>query len=117
MLKHIADAETKFVVVNVNPDFCKVDGEVVAFDISRAVSEERASYAQDFFARGEKVLPVGSVVQGVEGNAGEGIFSGVAAEKGDNVTTTGSPVLFVNGRAVCRHDDEVEMNVKTGGGA
>lgn len=81
MLKHVADAETKFVVVNVNPDFCKVDGKVVAFDISRDVSKEKTSYAQDLFARGEKVLPVGSVVKGVEGNAGEGIL-GSGCRKG-----------------------------------
>jgi hypothetical protein len=77
-MKHLADAESVFVVVNINPDFCEVDGSVIPFDIARDLSPERAAYSKDVFSRGARVLKVGSVVQGVEGNAGAGVFSSVA---------------------------------------
>lgn len=31
--KHIADAESRFMVVNIAPDFCVVGNQVVPFDI------------------------------------------------------------------------------------
>jgi hypothetical protein len=113
MLNHIADAESKFVVVNVNPDFCKVDGATVPFDISQKISSEKTEYAPDFFARGEKVLHVDSVVKGVVGNAGEGVLSGVSQGAGDVVMREGAKHLFVHGKAVCHHGHEVEMNVQS----
>jgi hypothetical protein len=61
-VKHIADAESEFKVVNITPDFCRVDGCVVPFDIKQDLSEERTEYAKDFFARGKRVLRLGSVV-------------------------------------------------------
>src|SRR5262249_22628478 len=113
MLKHIADAETKFVVVNVNPDFCKVHGKVTPFDIHQKLNSEKAQYAPDFFARGEKVLHVGSVIKGVVGNAGKGVLSGGSQGSCDCVTKEGARNLFVHGKAVCHHGHEVVMNVKT----
>jgi hypothetical protein len=111
-VKHIADAESEFKVVNITPDFCRVDGCVVPFDIKQDLSEERTEYAKDFFARGKRVLRLGSVVRGVEGNAGEGVISGVSQDDGDCVTAEGSDRLFVNGLPVCHHGHRVHMNVK-----
>jgi uncharacterized Zn-binding protein involved in type VI secretion len=113
MLKHIADAESEFVVVNVNPDFCEVDGCVVGFDIHQELTKERADYSPDVFSRGGKVLHVGSIVKGVQGNAGKGIESGVSQGDGDVIVEEGSKLLFVNGKAVAHHGHRVTMNVKT----
>lgn len=113
MLRHMADAEATFVATNVNPDFCDVDGCVVPFEIEQRLTEEKTQYSPTVFARGGKVLPVGAVIRGVVGNAGKGVLSGVSQGDGDIVTTEGSKVLFVHGRAACHHGHEVEMNVKT----
>jgi hypothetical protein len=113
MLRHFADKEAKFVVVNVTPDFCRVDGSVTAFDIKQELSSERANYSPDVFSRGGKVLHVGSIIRGVVGNAGEGVGSTVSQETGDVITTEGSKLLFVNGKGACHHGHEVLMNVKT----
>lgn len=110
---HIADGEVEFKVVNIVPDFCEVDGEVCPFDIERDLSNEKSSYAPNVRARGERVLPVGSVIKGVVGNAGSGVVSGVSLEGGDVVTIEGAKSVFAHGRAVCRHDDLVLMNAKT----
>jgi hypothetical protein len=114
MAKHIADAESAFVVVNVNPDFCRVNGDVVPFDIVQVLSSEKSDYSPDFFARGKKVLNEGSVIRGVEGNAGEGVLSGVSQGDGHVVITEGTDHFFVNGKRVCRHEDQCLMNVKIG---
>jgi hypothetical protein len=111
MAKHIADAEG-FRVVNVNPDYCEVDGEVVPFDIVQVLSEEKAEYAPHFYARGKRVLRMGAIIRGVVGNAGRGVLSGVAEEEGDTVMVDGTENLHVGGKRVCRHGDECLMNVK-----
>jgi len=111
-MKHIADAEPEFVVTNVPPDFCEVDGCVVAFDICQKMSDERADYSPNFFARGQKVLKVGSIIRGTEGNAGKGVLSGVAEKSGDAMMIEGAAHLFVNGKAICRHLDKALMNGK-----
>ncbi len=113
MAKHIADAEVEFVVTNVNPDFCDVDGCVVPFEIKQVLSEERTEYSPNFFAHSKKVLKVGSIIKGVEGNTGSGVLSGVSQQAGDSMTTEGSDHLFVNGKPVCRHGDRALMNVKS----
>lgn len=113
MLRQFADAEDEFVVANVNPDFCRVDGCVVPFEIKQTLSSEKDAYSKDVFSRGKKVLKLGSVIRGVVGNAGEGVQSGVAEGSGDSVTIEGSKVLFVNGKAACHDFHQVEMNVKT----
>ena len=110
MSKHVADAEAEIVVVNIEPDFCEVDGEVIPFDISRDLTHEKSNYAKSTFARGEKILPRESVIKGVEGNAGAGIHSGVSQERGDVVTVDGAPKVLVEGRPVSRHDDLCDMN-------
>jgi hypothetical protein len=112
MARHIADAEAGFVVVNVNPDFCEVDGDVVPFDIYQMLSSENADYSPDVFARGAKVLKEGSVVRSVIGNAGAGILSGVSQGAGHSIMIEGTDHFTVNGKRVCRHDDHCLMNVK-----
>jgi hypothetical protein len=109
-MKHIADAEAEFYVANVNPDFCKVHGKVVAFDISQVASSERTDYSPNFFARGKKVIKEGSVIRGTVGNAGKGVLSKVSGAKGHAIMTEGTDHLLVNGKRVCRHLDECLMN-------
>lgn len=113
MLRQFADKEALFAVINVTPDFCRVDGSVTAFDIKQVLSNERANYSPNVTSRGSKVLRVGSIIRGVEGNAGEGVGSTVSQGSGDVVTTEGSKILFVNGKAACHHGHQVEMNAKT----
>ena len=111
MLKHVADAESDFVITNVTPDFCKVDGSVCAFDIAQHLSSERTSYSENTFARGQKVLKEGSVIRGVKGNAGKGVLSGVSQGKGDCVVIEGADNLLVNGKRVAHHGHRAYMNV------
>ena len=110
---HIADGEVEFKAVNIAPDFCEVDGKVCPFDISRDLSHEKSNYAPNVNARGVRVLPVGSVIEAVVGDAGTGVVSGTSLEGGDVVTIEGAKSVFAHGRAVCRHDDLVLMNAKT----
>ena len=112
MPKHIADAESTFVVVNVTPDFCKVNGKCVPFDISQILASEEGAYSPNFFARGNKVLKEGSVIRGVVGNAGKGVVSGVSQGGGDTVILKGTDHFLVNGRRVVRDGDPCLMNVK-----
>lgn len=111
---HIADAESGFTILNITPDFCIVDGQTVPFDIVRDLSHERMSYAKKVNARGVPVLTIKSVVQGVEGNMGEGIVSGVSQGAGDSVILRGVRNVRAEGNQVCRHLDLVQMNVKVG---
>lgn len=111
--RHIADAEATFKVVNINPDFCKVNGCVVPFDIFREMPREKKNYAKKTNARGEKILPVDSVIQGVIGNAGSGVSSGVSQGSGDVVLIEGAKSVRVEGRLVARHKDLAHMNVKS----
>ena len=110
---HIADAESAFKCVNITPDFCKVNGVVVPFEIYRELPPERADYAHHVRARGEKVLHVDSVVQGVIGNAGSGVSSGVSEGGGDVGILQGAPNVRVEGRLCARHLDLCDMNVKS----
>lgn len=112
--KHIADAEAEFLVLNVTPDFCRVVGQIVPFDIMHTLKPEKADYAVSVFARGEKVLMVKSIVQGVVGNAGQGVKSNVSMGSGHVKVVEGSSTVLVESRAVARHGDLVEMNGKVG---
>ncbi len=112
--RHIADAEHAFRVVSITPDFCVVNGAVVPFDIARTLPPERSAYAKTVRARGERVLMVDSVVQGVVGNAGAGVGSGVSQGAGDVVILEGAPGVRAEGRRVARHRDLCSMNVKSG---
>jgi hypothetical protein len=107
---HIADAEAKFMVVNVTPDFCIVGDQVIPFDIVSILPPEKAAYADSVFARGEKVLMIDSIVKGVAGNAGSGVRSGVSLGAGNVQVVSGAQTVFVESRAVARHDDLCEMN-------
>lgn len=108
--KHIADAESAFVVVNVNPDFCKVGKKVIPFDIAQVLQPEKSSYAKTVFARGQPVLMQDSVIKAVKGNAGKGVSSGVSLGKGDTKIMEGSGTVHTEGRLTARHLDEVLMN-------
>ena len=110
--KHIADAEAKFVVVNVNPDFCRVNGQVVPFDIFQRLPPEKAGYCATVHAHGVKVLNLDSVVEGVIGNAGQGILSTVSGGSGHTAPIEGETTVVANGAPVVRHDHLVLMNVK-----
>ena len=108
---HVADAEASFKVVNVAPDFCTVNGQVVPFDIYQELSPERSDYSPDVEARGGRVLTRGSVVDGVVGNMGEGVMSGVSQGKGTTVILEGDDTILVNGKGVARHGHRCMMNI------
>ena len=108
--KHIADSESAFKVLNIDPDMCFVNGAVVPFEIYRELPPEKSNYSHNVYARGEKVLHVDSVIQGVIGNAGSGVISGVSQGAGNNIIRTGAPTVLVNGKLCARHDDLVGMN-------
>jgi hypothetical protein len=112
--RHIADAEASFKAVNINPDFCKVGGQIVPFDIYRDLPPERTNYAKKVRARREKVIHVNSISAGVIGNAGAGIISGVSQGSGDVVMIEGAKSVRVEGELVTRHKDLCLMNVKSG---
>lgn len=108
--KHIADAESAFIVTNVTPDFCEVDGDIIPFDISQILPPQKSSYAKTVFARGEPVLMIDSVVKATDGNAGQGVISGVSLQDGDHQIISGARTVFTEGRKTARHLDEVLMN-------
>ena len=109
--RHIADAEAAFRAVNINPDFCIVNGVVVPFEIYRELPPEKANYAHKVHARGEKVLHVDSIVKGVIGNAGAGVLSGVSQGSGNTLIVEGAKTVRVEGKLCARHQDLCLMNV------
>lgn len=111
---HIADAEAEFTIVSITPDFCVVDGQTIPFDLVRTLAPERLGYAKKVNARGVPVLTIQSVVQGVVGNMGEGILSGVAQETGDSYVLPMARNVRAEGNPVCRDRDLCLMNVKVG---
>lgn len=111
-IPHVANAEIEFNVVNITPDFCRVGGKTVPFDIFRDLSHEKQGYSKDVYARGTKVITVGSIIDGVVGNAGEGIVSGVSQRDGNVLVVEGSQKVLVNGKKVARHGDLCLMNTK-----
>jgi type VI secretion system secreted protein VgrG len=108
--KHVADAESQFIVSNCTPDFCRVGKEVIPFDIAQVLTPEKAAYATTVFARGQPVLMIDSIIRAVTGNAGKGVKSGVSLANGDSRITQGSSTVFTEGRCTARHLDEVLMN-------
>ena len=112
MAKHIADAEAAFMVVNVTPDFCEVNGTVVPFDIYQRLPPEKSAYSGDVLARSKKTLTVGSVVEGTIGNMGAGVLSGSAQGTGHTLLTEGDPTVLIDGKATVRHGHRCMMNVK-----
>ncbi len=108
--KHIADAESSFIVYNIEPDFCVVGDDVVAYDITRILPPEKSNYTKTVFARGKKVLVVGSEVSGVVGDAGKGVKSGTSQSGGHVRVIEGSQTVRAEGKMVARHLDLVLMN-------
>lgn len=108
---HIADAEDGFFVLAVTPDMCRVGKQIFAFKPMQILSPEEASYSTKVFARDEKVLLLKSVIDGVKGNAGKGITSGVAVKSGHVEIKQGSSTVIIEDRMTARHGDEVEINV------
>jgi hypothetical protein len=109
---HIADAESTFFVMAVTPDMCKVGKSIVAFKPFQFLPPEEKAYSTSVFARGEKVLMVKSIIDGVIGNAGKGLESKVSLMAASSKVTEGSHTVLVEGRMTARDGDEVDMNVK-----
>jgi hypothetical protein len=109
---HVADAETLHLVTNINPDFCKVGQATLPFDLARQIPPQKSSYSKSVSAHSKPVLMVNSVVQGVVGNAGKGVQSQVATGAGHVVILEGASTVFVEDRALARHNDLCAMNVK-----
>ncbi len=107
---HIADAETDFFIISVTPDMCRVGKKVIAFEPMQKLTHQRYSYAKSVFSRDAAVLKVGSVVEGLTGNAGKGIHSGVAAKKGHSIVIPNQSSVWVEDRPVASHNDAVLMN-------
>jgi hypothetical protein len=111
--RHIADAESTWRVVNINPDFCRVNGVVIPFDIYRKLPPEKSYYAKQVRARGEKVLHLASIIQGVIGDMGQGVKSGVSQGGGDTKIIEGAQTVHVEGELCARHLDLCLMNCKS----
>lgn len=107
---HIADAESEFFILNVTPDFCDVDDTTVPFDISQTLKPEKSDFAKSVFARGEPVIMVRSIIDGVKGNAGSGVTSGVSLDAGHSEVSPNDATVYVEDRQVARHLDRVGMN-------
>jgi hypothetical protein len=107
--KHIADKESKFVAVCVSPDFCRVGKDIIPFDISRKLGHA-AVHATKVFARGVEVVRITDVIQGVDGDAGQGIISGTSKGSGDVIIKTGADNVYAQGLLVARHHSLCEMN-------
>ena len=75
---------------------------------------EEGNYSSTVFSRDEKILLVDSVIDGVKGNAGKGLKSGVAVKSGHVKVMEGSQTVIVEDRLTARDGDEVDMNVKVG---
>lgn len=108
---HIADAEDGFFVLAVTPDMCRVGNQIVAFKPMQILSSEEAAFSTSVFARDEKVLLLKSVIDGVKGNAGKGIASGVAVKSGNVEIKEGSNTVIIEDRLTARDGDEVDINV------
>lgn len=110
--KHIANREAEWVALNICPDYCKVGKKVIPFDISRSAKHELMNYARTVYARGEPVVLVDSVFNGVEGDKGKGVDSRVSLDSGHVWVKEGSPTVFAEKRPVTRHLDLCWMNCK-----
>ncbi|MFU2315810.1 PAAR-like domain-containing protein [Rahnella sp. PCH160] len=107
--KHIADGEAAFKAVSSAPDVCIVGIDPVPFDSFQTLINQK-QYASTVWARGCSVLNVGSVIAGSQGNTGAGVASGTSLASGDCIILTGSPSVFIEGKAAARHGSQVGMN-------
>lgn len=110
--KHVANRESLWVAVNIEPDWCEVDDDVIPFDISQSLDSELTHYAKTVFARREPVVMRDSVLKGTNGNTGDGVNSEVSGDDGHGWVKEGSPTVFAEGRPLSRHLDKVFMNCK-----
>jgi hypothetical protein len=110
--RHVADAESDFYVFNINPDFCRVNGCIRSFNIAQTLVPEFADYSTKVFARGKKTLPLDSIIRGVKGNAGQGVWSTVSQGDGNIKVKTGSTAVRIQGRLAARDGDLCDMNCK-----
>jgi hypothetical protein len=111
---HIADAEAEFFVMAVTPDMCKVGKSIVAFKPVQLLPPEEKNYASTVFARDEKVLMIKSVIDGMKGNAGKGLKSGVSGKNGHTKVMEGCGTVIIEDRLATRDGDEVCMNGSVG---
>ncbi len=89
--EHIADAESRFMVVNVAPDFASSATRSFPSTSCRSFRPRKAAYFRTPCSRAaEKVLMVDSIVKGVAGNAGSGVRSGVSLGAGNVKIISGS---------------------------
>lgn len=113
-VRELANKDSLPVAINVNPDICRVDGVLVPFDIARDLSHA-IKHSPDVTGQGVPLLFVTSVIQGVDGNQGQGLASGVAQSCGYVFVTGGAQQIFCNGLAVAWNMSECEMNCTAAG--
>jgi hypothetical protein len=111
---HIADAEQDFFVMAITPDMCKVGKSIVAFKPVQYLPPEEKHYATTVFARDEKVLMIKSIIDGMKGNAGKGLKSGVSGKDGHTKIMEGCSNVIIEDRLAARDGDEVCMNGSVG---
>ncbi len=109
--KHIAHRSRYFFAVSITPDFCKVGDKVVPFDIAQTLDQEYRSYTQQVFSESIPILLVDSIVRGVQGNAGQGIHSGVSLATGQSRILTGDEGVIIEDKCVAREGNLVDMNM------
>jgi A nuclease of the HNH/ENDO VII superfamily with conserved WHH/Domain of unknown function (DUF4150) len=107
--KHIADCESGFKVIAMGPDACKVGKPVIPFDSMQTLSNKQ-THSNNVNARGEPVLHVGSIVNGTQSNAGQGVVSGTSGGSGHCVILTGAASVCVNGQPTARHESLAAIN-------
>ena len=107
---HVADAEEDFYIIAITPDMCKVGKKTVAYEPSQKLVNEKSQYSKKVFARDVPTLMVGSVVQGLLGNAGKGVHSGVSGKQGHSQILKNDRTVWIEDRQVAAHTDLAIMN-------
>ncbi len=87
---------------------------MVPFDIICDLSKA-TTFSRNVIANSKNTLTVTHRIQGVVGNAGEGIESGVSQLAGEVVLTNGSPTVIISGKSSVRDGDECLMNCSAAG--
>ncbi len=90
---------------------CRVGKNIVAFKPMQILSSEESAFSTSVFAPDEKILLLKSVIDGVKGNAGKGLMSGVAVKSGHVEIKEGSNTVIIEDRLAARDGDEADMNV------
>lgn len=100
--------------INTKKDFCKVGNTIIPFDIICDLSKA-ISYSPNVTANSSNTLTVTHKIQGVVGNAGQGLESGVSQLAGEVILTNGSPTVLINGKSSVRDGDACLMNCSAAG--